>query len=209
MAVDVRLRQFVVAILLAAVATTVCAEENPLDLRLPASKYYSKEAKSFMLAENDTSISKTKSNTAAVTPAAEFEPKLITGKSIHQYLGLGTIALAGLTMITKPGEACEHNCSAVVQQPREVNGTHAQFAKATVAMAEAAIISGLITHWDDFSLEDGWTDPDNLHVLLGVTGAALMAYAVEKSATSSTPVSHAGLAELGALGMLFAIKLTW
>jgi hypothetical protein len=46
-------------------------------------------------------------------------------------------------------------------------------------------------------------------VLLGVAGAALMAYAVDKSMNSSVPVSHAGMAELGALGMLVAIKLTW
>ena len=112
-------------------------------------------------------------------------------------------------MITAPGEGCEHNCNPATQPPRDVNGTHAQLAKATVAMAAATIVSGLITHWDDFSLEDGWSDPDNLHVLLGVTGAALMAYAVNKSANSSVPVSHAGIAELGALGMLVAIKLTW
>jgi hypothetical protein len=45
--------------------------------------------------------------------------------------------------------------------------------------------------------------------MFGVTGAALMAYAVNKSKNSSSPVSHAGIAELGALGMVVAIKLTW
>jgi hypothetical protein len=64
-------------------------------------------------------------------------------------------------------------------------------------------------HWDDIHFSDGFTDPDNLHVMFGVTGAALMAYAVNKSKNSSTPVSHAGIAELGALGMVVAIKLTW
>ena len=82
-------------------------------------------------------------------------------------------------------------------------------AKATIAMAYATIATGLLAHWDDFHLEDGITDPDNLHVLLGVTGAALMAYAVNKSKNSSVPVSHAGIAELGALGMVAAIKITW
>jgi hypothetical protein len=77
-------------------------------------------------------------------------------------------------------------------------------------MALATVASGLIVHWDDFNLEDGWEDPDNLHVVLGVTGAALLAYAVNKSMNASTgQVSHAGIAELGALGMLVAVKLTW
>ena len=70
--------------------------------------------------------------------------------------------------------------------------------------------SGLIIHWDDFNLEDGWKDPDNQHIVLGVSGAALLAYAVNKSMNvSQGSVSHAGIAELGALGMLVAVKLTW
>jgi hypothetical protein len=36
-----------------------------------------------------------------------------------------------------------------------------------------------------------------------------MAYAVNKSKNSSTPVSHAGIAEMGALGMVAAIKIEW
>ena len=76
-------------------------------------------------------------------------------------------------------------------------------------MAAAAIATGLIVHWDDFKLTDGITDPDNLHILLAVSGAALMAYAVNKSKNSTVPVSHAGIAEMGALGMVAAIKITW
>ena len=76
-------------------------------------------------------------------------------------------------------------------------------------MAAATIVSGLIVHWGDIHLDDGFSDPDNLHVMFGVSGAALMAYAVNKSKHSAVPVSHAGIAELGAIGMLVAIKLTW
>jgi len=36
-----------------------------------------------------------------------------------------------------------------------------------------------------------------------------MLYAINKSAKSSVPTSHAGIAELGAVSMLVAIKLTW
>jgi hypothetical protein len=68
----------------------------------------------------------------------------------------------------------------------------------------------LIVHWDDFHLEDGLTDPDNLHVLLGLTGAAAMAVATANSAKVKTgTASHAGLAMAGAAGMVVAIKLTW
>jgi hypothetical protein len=208
MTVDLKLKHLAAGLCLAALTSTGYAAENTLDLSLPASRYYAQDAKSFMLAANDTGVIKAKSNTAAITPAAEFEPPLITGSNVHKYLGLATIALAGLSVVTNPGEGCEHNCAA--NAPRDTNGTHAQVAKATAAMAVATVASGLMAHWDDFSLEDGWSDPDNLHVLLGVTGAALMAYAVQKSASQSTgTVSHAGMAEVGAIGMLLAIKLTW
>lgn len=207
MAVDLRLRHVVAGVCLAALAGTGYAAESTLDLTLPASRFYTQDKSSFMLAANDTDAVIVRENIAPVTPAAEFEPPLISGSNAHKYLGLGTVVLAGLTAISAP-EGCEDNCVASTA-PRDVNGAHAQFAKATVAMAAATIATGLFTHWDDFSLEEGWSDPDNLHVLLGISGAALMAYAVNKSANSAVPVSHAGIAELGALGMVVAIKLTW
>lgn len=174
------------------------AAEAPLNLALPAS--FAREGQSFMLAANDSVGNQTMS--ANVQKEAAFEPKLLSPNKLHQYLGVSTALLAGAAFITHPHPSDPN-------APRETNGTHAQLAKATVAMAAATVASGLLTHWDDFSTEDGWSDPDNLHVLLGVTGAALMAYAVTRSANSSTPISHAALSELGALGMVVAIKLTW
>lgn len=209
MTVDIRLRQLVATLCLAALTGTACAADAALDLTLPASSLYSTHTTSFMLAQNDAAESKTKNTISAAAPAAEFEPKLITGKKIHEYLGLGTLILAGLTTVTAPGEGCESNCGAV-SQARPVNGTHAELGKATAVMALATVASGLIEHWDDFNFEDGWSDPDNQHVILGVSGAALLAYAVNKSMNVSTgQVSHAGIAELGALAMLVAVKLTW
>lgn len=76
-------------------------------------------------------------------------------------------------------------------------------------MAAFTVTDGLLTHWDDFHLEDGFSDPDNLHVMLGTVGAAMMLYAVNKSANSKVPVSHAGIAELGGVAMAVAVKLTW
>jgi hypothetical protein len=192
--------------LLAAQSGTVCAKDAAFDLPT-ASGAYIKDYESFKLAANDKeTLVKKQGNAAPEVQKSEFEPPLVTRGKVHQYLGLGTIVLAGLTAVTAP-DGCENNCAA--NTPRETNGTHAKLAKATVAMAAATIATGLIGHWDDFHLEDGISDPDNLHVLLGVTGAALMAYAVNKSMHSSTEVSHAGIAEMGALGMVAAIKITW
>lgn len=191
---------------LAALSGTVYAGGETFELPT-ASGAYIRDSESFRLAANDKDVPVKKSvNAAPEVLQREFESPLITPGKVHQYLGLGTIALAGLTAVTAP-EGCEHNCAA--NTPRETNGTHAKLAKATVAMAAATIATGLIGHWNDFHLEDGITDPDNLHVMLGVTGAALMAYAVNKSMHSSTEVSHAGIAEMGALGMAVAIKITW
>lgn len=195
---------------LAALSGTAFAQEAAFELPSTSSTYV-KDYESFKLAAaNETSVVVKKEAAAAPeVKKSEFEPSWLTGGKVHQYLGLGTIVLAGLTAATAPGEGCEQNCTAATTAPRERNGTHAKLAKATVVMAAAAITTGLITHWDDFHLADGITDPDNLHVLLGVTGAALMAYAVKKSMDSAVPVSHAGIAELGALGMVAAIKITW
>jgi hypothetical protein len=188
-----RLGQLAAAMCLAAFTGMACAAANTLDLALPAGKYEDQESKSFMQKKTDT---------AAMVLSPEFEPRLLSGGKVHQYLGVGTAVLAGLAFAT--------HIHPVGNVPREVNGTHGELGKAAAAMALATVASGLIVHWDDFSLEDGWLDPDNQHVLLGAMGAALMAYAVDKSMNvSEGQVSHSGLAELGALGMVVAIKLTW
>lgn len=189
---------------LVALSGTAFAQDAAFELPR-VSDAYIKDYDSFKLAANDQDVSGSKAGSASVVKNSTFEPPLITGAKVHQYLGLGTIVLAGMTALTAPGD----NEGAVTTQPRQTNGTHAKLAKATVAMAGAAIITGLITHWDDFHVADGIADPDNQHILLGVTGAAMMAYAVNKSKNSAVPVSHAGIAELGALLMVAAIKITW
>ncbi|MDH2915278.1 MAG: hypothetical protein PXX77_00225 [Gallionella sp.] len=202
-----RLKNLAVGAVLLVWAGAGHAQENVFDLSMPAQTYV-KNAGSFMLAANETGVLvKKEAATAPSIAKQEYEPPLLSGSNTHLALGLGTIAAAVATAVTAP-EGCEHNCGPTTP-PRDVNGTHAKLAKATVALAAATIASGLIVHWDDFHFEDGFSDPDNLHALLGISGAALMAYAVDKSAKSSVPVEHAGLAELGALGMVAAIKLTW
>lgn len=207
MKVDLKTIQLALGVCLAALALPGFATEEMLLPSLAAGKFYTQDSKSFLLAINDTEAASTRTISAPAIPAEEFKPPLFTPSKTHQYLGIGTVVLAGLTALSHPEECEDSNCSA--NAPRDVNGTHATLAKATVAMAIATIATGLYAHRDDFSLEDGWSDPDNLHVLLAVTGAAVMAYAVNLSANSSTPVNHAALAEAGALSMVVAIKLTW
>jgi hypothetical protein len=160
----------------------------------------------YLLAANEGGAVQGLADINPVTPAAEFQPPWMSGRKAHQYLGLGTVALAGLTMMTAPGEA-----EGVSQpQSRQTSGTtHTRLARATAAMAVATVMTGLIYHWDDIHWEDPFTDPDKMHARLGTAGALMMLYAVNKSAKSSVPTSHAGIAELGAAAMLVAIKLTW
>lgn len=209
MRIDFRLQQLAAGLCLSILGFSVSvgtgyAAEKTIDYTLPASRFYTPDTRSFMLAANDTETAKPNAITTPVTPAAEFEPPLLSGSKAHQYLGIGTVALATLTALTPP-EECEGNSC----PPRDVNGRHATLAKATVAMAAATIVTGLYAHWHDISLEEGLSDPDNLHVLLAGTGALLLAYAANLSANSSVPVNHAGIAEAGVLGMVVAVKLTW
>lgn len=201
------IRSWTAGIVLLAIAGAAQAQD--IDLNLPAQKYV-QNAGSFMLAANETDVLvKKEATTVAVAPKEPYEPPLLSGSNVHMALGLATIVAAGLTGMTAPEEGCEHNCGPT-PVARDVNGTHAKLAYATVALAAATIASGVITHWDDFHLEDGITDPDNLHVLLGITGAAMMAVATANSAKVKTgEASHAGLAMAGAAGMVVAIKLTW
>jgi len=200
-------RSWLAVIALFAIAGVAHAQD--IDLNLPAQTYVQR-AGSFMLAANETDVLvKKEATTVAASPKEPYEPPLLSGSNTHLALGLATIVAAGLTGMTAPEEGCEINCGPT-PVARDVNGTHAKLAYATVALATATIASGLITHWDDFHVEDGITDPDNLHVLLGVTGAAMMAVATANSAKVKTgTASHAGLAMAGAAGMIVAIKLTW
>src|ERR1017187_5621748 len=101
MSIVIPMRKLIVIFCLSVLAIPAFAAETELDLNLPAGRFYNEEAKSILLAENDELDSPIKRNLSeAVTPAAEFEPKLFTSKKVHQYLGIGTLMLAGLTMMT-------------------------------------------------------------------------------------------------------------
>ncbi|MFZ5524231.1 MAG: hypothetical protein ACOY9D_09160 [Pseudomonadota bacterium] len=209
-----KLNIFAAGICMAALASTAHAEEPALNLELPAaaSMYTNNSrfinARPYQLALNEGDVAKDQVDMSAA-PSAEFEPPLFSGSKAHQYLGLGTVLLVGLTALSAPDEDCENNCPAA-SPPRQTSGTtHTRLARTAAALAAATVTTGLLYHWDDFHLEDGLSDPDNQHAMLGAAGALLMLYAVNKSAKSAVPTSHAGYAELGGVAMAVAIKLTW
>lgn len=172
-------------------------------------------AYSFTLAANEVTTTdkanatvQTGSSSVMTKPVKEEKDSLYSLNKMHRHLGISTILAALITAATAPGEGCEANCQP--NQQRQMNGPHAHWAKATVALAAATTFTGVLAHWDDIHLENGITDPDNLHALLGVTGALLMNAAVNKSLSRSTgTVSHAAQAELGAALMAVGIKIVW
>jgi hypothetical protein len=200
-----KLRMMVTGLFMAVLAGTVHAGGAALDIAAPANAGASGDLHSYMLAANDTVATPDKVNASAgTTPVATREVKdpWFTANKVHEYLGLGTILLAAATAATAP-EGCETNC-ANYQPP--TNGTHAKLGRATRAMALSAVATGIAFHWDDIHLfEDGLKDPDTQHWLLAGTGALLLANAVGRAPAHS----HSTQAELGALMMLAAIKITW
>jgi hypothetical protein len=210
---SVKLGIIVTGICMAIIASTAHAEEPALNLELPAapssSSNYSKfiNPRPYLLAQNEGGVSKEPVEVSAA-PTAEFKPPLFSGSKVHQYLGLGTVLAVGLTALSAPDEECENNCSAT--SPRQTTGTtHTTMARTAAVLAVATVATGLLYHWDDFHLEDGLSDPDNQHVMLATAGALLMLFAVNKSANSSVPTSHAGAGIAGGVAMAAAIKLTW
>jgi hypothetical protein len=107
--------------------------------------------------------------------------------NLHKYLGLGAIALTGLSIVS----------------PKAENGPHEYFARGAAALGVAAVATGVFAHWDD--IDASWRNPDTQHAVLGALGALAMLAAVAQGGKAG----HAGLGALGTVGMVVAIKLTW
>ncbi len=133
-----------------------------------------------------------KAGTTAVMNKTEkpaYEERYFTANKVHQYLGIGSILAAGGTLLA----------------PKEEDGAHETLARTAAGLGVAAIVTGLLFHWDDFNLSDGVKDTDNLHVML--TTAGTLGYL---AAVSAAPDSgHAGFGGLGAIAMAIGIKMNW
>ncbi len=118
-----------------------------------------------------------------------FKSRPLTLNKTHKYLGYASMVSAILTGLS----------------PKTAGGPHELFGTAAAAFGAAAVVSGFAFHYEDLSLKGGFSDPDNLHMLLGILGTAGYAVAVN----SGEDGGHGGPGTLGALSMAMAIKLTW
>jgi hypothetical protein len=189
---------------LIALPGVVYAGDAVRDIAIPSiTSAYTNGSKSYMLALNDDPSSQKNGNAIQPSPqAAEFEPPMFSRSNAHKYLGLSTLALVVATALApKP----EEDATTQAQLDEQKSSTHAKLGRAAATLAAATVTSGLLAHWDDFHLEDGWADPDNMHAMLGTAGALAMLYAVSKAPAEG----HAGMGMAGGIAMGGAIKLTW
>ncbi len=148
---------------------------------------------SWQVAASDMAKTSGKSNPTD-EPAAEYKTRWFTSNKVHQYLGIGSIALAGLTVIApKPDE----------DDPED--GVHHALGEGAAVLGGLAVATGLGFHYEDLKLNRGFKDPDNLHALLATLGTIGFFAAVDEAPEGG----HAGLGVVSGLAMLTAIKITW
>jgi len=132
-------------------------------------------------------------------PRVSKEKGLFTGKRIHQYLGFGSLAFAIAAAAAAP------ETEGAIKPSRSKVNTHRALGITAAALGGAAIANGFYVHGDDFNLDNGWMDPDNMHVLLAILGTAGYVTAL---ATNGKGV-HAAAGASGAALMGLGIALEW
>ena len=88
---------------------------------------------------------------------------------------------------------------------KEQDGLHEALARGAAILGGAAVATGFAFHYKDLSFKGGFSNPDNLHALLGTIGALGFGYAVSRDGKGG----HAGAGIIGGLVMLYGIKVTW
>jgi len=132
-------------------------------------------------------------------PAAiEADNAWFTPNKVHKYLGLGSLGLVGLALMTTPD-------SEGGTKSKSSGGIHHDFAVGATALGAAAVATGFAFHRNDIDLSKGFKDPDNLHMLLGTLAEVAFIAAVSQAPASG----HAGMGALGAVAMATAIKIEW
>ncbi len=144
-------------------------------------------------------------------PDSAFTKPAFTANNLHMVLGLASLAFGGLTAVSAPEG----------YDPDLLNTVHYKAAKLSWQLGAAAIGTGLWTHWDDFHLEDGLLDRDNLHVILGTLGVIGYYLAVKDAVDQYNEQTAAGVrigypnsdhssaGVFGGAAMLTAIVITW
>lgn len=119
----------------------------------------------------------------------QYHDRWLTANKMHKYLGIGSIAMAALAVIS----------------PKGYDGAHENFARGAAALGGAALATGLVFHFEDLSFSNAIDNPDNQHALFAALGAVGFGLAVSKGGESG----HVGLGVAGGLAMLYGIKVTW
>ena len=169
-----------------ALALSLCCSQVAVadsDFSLP-DNWSSTSAAPLMLASADNSSM----TTMATDSKNIYKERLITANKLHKYMGIGSLGAAILTGA----------------MPKEEDGAHEAFGKTAAALGIGAVITGLIFHWEEIDLGNGFGDPDNLHLALTTLGTLGMA-----SAVSEAPAGHAGPGVGGAISMAIGIKMVW
>jgi hypothetical protein len=150
------------------------------------------------LASAANSDATTDADTAANSESTE-EASWFTANKVHEYLGLGSLLLAGAAIVA-PKEGDEGNASGDSN-----SGAHHNLATGAAILGAGAVLTGAVFHFDDLEFSRGLTDPDNQHALLATIGALGFALAVSQAPEDS----HAAYGIVGAISMAAAIKITW
>ncbi|MDH5527569.1 MAG: hypothetical protein OEY97_09715 [Nitrospirota bacterium] len=143
--------------------------------------------------------------TPAVTPLAAvtaeavetpFRTRLFTANKLHMVLGLGSVAAGVMAATSAP----DSEGGGPVD-----DSDHQAYAELATGLGLAAVATGLVFHWEDFSFRDGLLDPDILHMLLGTLGAGGFLYAINTAPAST----HTTAGPVGLVAMALAIKIAW
>lgn len=150
-------------------------------------------------------------NSAAMAPDAnerafaDYRPPRFSANKLHQYLGIGSLTLATLAIIS----------------PKDDDGGHTVFGAGAAALGAGAVVSGLIVHGDDVGFSQGMSDPDNLHALFATLGAAGYIAAASVGGEKDDDEDeegddgddggnyHAILGITGYASMLIGIRIAW
>ena len=135
----------------------------------------------------------------AAPVVAPYKARWLTANKVHKYLGIGSIAAAGLTVLAS-GEANGGEGGGKVD-----GGIHEELANLAAGLGGAAILTGLLFHWDDITLANGFSDPDNLHMLLTTLGTLGYVKAIDVAPGDG----HSGYGMFGAASMVLGIKMVW
>ena len=198
----------VLAMLIVSITTAAAQDSNNNILLADLNLNIEDMSSTFLLADNNATSVARRSVTPNI-PDSAFEKPAITWNQTHMYLGLASMTMAGITGLTASTVGTDNGTANLK------SNVHVVAAKAAWQLGALAIGTGLWTHWDDFHLEDGLLDRDNLHVLLGTLGVIGYYMAVNSAVndyntnSGSVTTDHASYGILGGAAMITGIALTW